>query len=282
MAVIVETPDGLGKVLHAACSVGLVPTMGALHAGHLSLIEQAAQENEQVVVSIFVNPTQFENPSDLDRYPRQLEEDIAIVGDAGADAIYTPAAETIYPCGFGTTIQLQGSSDDWEGAARPGHFAGVATVVTILLNHVRPNRAYFGEKDFQQLAVIRQLQRDLSLPVEIIGCPTVRDADGLALSSRNVALSPAERAEALAIPRALFVMQTEAKRGNHNVAGLLTRGRAILEQAPQLNVDYLAIVEPRMLRPLEVLVPGARAIIAATIGETRLIDNVELVPSAAV
>lgn len=279
MPMIVETPGELVNARQSADSVGLVPTMGALHVGHLALIDRAARENEQVVVSIFVNPTQFENPDDLDSYPRQMMADIATAGQAGANVIYTPAVETIYPCGFGTTIQIHGSADNWEGASRPGHFAGVATVVTILLNHVRPDRAYFGEKDFQQLAVIKQLQRDLALPVEIIGCPTVRDTDGLALSSRNAKLSPEEHAEALAIPQALFAIAYEARRGTDDVAALLGCGRKILDQSPQLNVDYLAIVEPRMLRPLDALVPGARAILAATIGETRLIDNVELMPS---
>src|SRR5690606_27948618 len=167
--------------------------MGALHAGHVALIERAARENACTVVSIFVNPTQFNDPSDLARYPRNLDRDVEVASDAGADVIYAPDAETVYPPGFSTFVEVGGLTDRWEGEARPGHFRGVATVVTILLNTVRPRRAYFGEKDYQQLLVVRRMQRDLRLPGEIVACPTVREPDGLALSSRNARLTPEQR-----------------------------------------------------------------------------------------
>ena len=189
----VTTREGLREALGDA-RPGLVPTMGALHAGHLSLISRSASENPLTVVSVFVNPTQFTNPEDLAHYPRDLETDVALARQAGADLIFAPTVEAIYPPGFDTTVEVGHLSDRWEGASRPGHLRAVATVVTILLNLAQPTRAYFGEKDFQQLQVVRQIHRDLALPGEIVGCPTVRDEDGLALSSRNVQLSRDERA----------------------------------------------------------------------------------------
>ncbi len=255
---------------------GLVPTLGALHAGHQALIRQAAAENERVVVSVFLNPTQFTNPEDLNRYPRDLERDVALAVEVGADLIYAPAVEEMYPAGDATTVHVAGLTDRWEGAARPGHFAGVATVVTKLLNHVRPARAYFGEKDFQQLVVIRRLHADLVLPGEIVACRTVREADGLALSSRNARLLPTERRQAAVLWRALFRMRTAADEGVTDIDALLAAGEKAILAEPAVRLDYLAIVHPETLAPLDGIVPGARAIIAATVGETRLIDNVQL------
>ena len=255
---------------------GLVPTLGALHAGHQALIRQAAAANERVVVSVFLNPTQFTNPEDLSRYPRNLERDVALAVEVGADLIYAPAVAEMYPAGDATTVHVAGLTDRWEGAARPGHFAGVATVVTKVLNHVRPARAYFGEKDFQQLVVIRRLHADLVLPGEIVACRTVRDADGLALSSRNAHLSPTERRQAATLWRALFRMRTAVDEGVTDVDALLAAGEKVLLAEPAVRLDYLAVVDPVTLDPLELLRPGARAFIAATVGGTRLIDNVEL------
>lgn len=258
---------------------GLVPTLGALHAGHQSLIQRAAAENERVVVSVFLNPTQFSDPDDFARYPRDLARDVALAVAAGADLIYAPSVEEMYPPGHATTVHVAGLTDRWEGAARLGHFDGVATVVTVLLNHVRPARAYFGEKDFQQLVVIRRLHADLALPGEIVGCRTVREADGLALSSRNARLSPAERRQAAALWRALFRMRTAADEGVTDVEALLATGEKAILAERGVRLDYLAIVDPATLEPLDHLRPGARAIVAATVGETRLIDNVAVVDS---
>jgi len=250
--------------------------MGALHQGHLSLIERSARENPATVVSVFVNPTQFQNQGDLSKYPRNLEQDALAATEAGADLIYAPSVQTVYPEGFATTVSVSGLTDRWEGASRPGHFGGVATVVSILLNTVRPVRAYFGEKDFQQLQIVRRMQRDLQLPGEIIGCPTLRDVDGLALSSRNSRLNGAERASAATLSQALFAMRDAANTGDRDSADLLRIGNEIVAAEPTVALDYLAIVDPESLAPIDELTPGARALIAATIGETRLIDNLAL------
>jgi pantoate--beta-alanine ligase len=272
---IVETPRALHEAL-GDIRPGLVPTMGALHAGHLSLIERSARENPATVVSIFVNPTQFQNQGDLSKYPRNLERDALAATEAGADLIYAPSVQAVYPEGFATTVSVAGLTDRWEGASRPGHFAGVATVVSILLNTVRPAHAYFGEKDFQQLQIVRRMQRDLQLPGEIIGCPTLRDDDGLALSSRNSRLNGAERGAATALSQALFAMRDAANTGDRQSADLLRIGREIVDAEPLVALDYLAIVDPDSLAPIDELMPGARALIAATVGETRLIDNLAL------
>jgi pantoate--beta-alanine ligase len=250
--------------------------MGALHEGHLSLIRQSARDNPLTVVSVFVNPTQFGSATDLAAYPRALESDAAQAFTVGADIIYAPAAEIVYPPGFSTTVTVAALTDRWEGASRPGHFAGVATVVAILLNTVRPIRSYFGEKDFQQLAVIRRMHADLLLPGEIIGCPSVRDRDGLALSSRNARLSPDERAAAAAIPQALYTMRDAADAGETDSGRLVARGRTIIDAQPLLTLDYLAIVDEQTLEPLGVLRSGSRALVAVVARDTRLIDNLAI------
>jgi pantoate--beta-alanine ligase len=258
--------------------VGLVPTMGALHRGHQSLFQRAAADNDRVIVSIFVNPAQFNDPADLARYPRDFDRDTEIAAAAGATAMYAPAVESIYPDGFATRVTVRGITEDFEGESRPGHFDGVATVVAILLNQVQPDRAYFGEKDYQQLAMIRRMQRDLALPGEIVACPTVRDDDGLALSSRNVRLSPGARRAALVISRALFAMRDQAGEAAGDAFRLMTMGAVLIRTEPDVDLDYLQIVDPDTLLPVDRLVPGARALIAATVGGVRLIDNIQLVP----
>jgi pantoate--beta-alanine ligase len=253
--------------------------MGALHEGHQRLIERAAIAHDEVVVSIFVNPTQFNDPRDLARYPRDLERDAEIASNAGASLIYAPDATTIYPPGFATTVRVKGISDRWEGAARPGHFDGVATVVTILLNQVKPDVSYFGEKDFQQVTMLKRVQRDLNLPGDIVTVPTVRDWDGVALSSRNARLSSTERRSARLLSHALFTLRSLVEDGVTNVADLLDAGKEFLRPeagiAP-VDLAYLAIVDPETLEPVEDTRDGSRALIAAMVGSTRLIDTLDL------
>jgi len=245
-----------------APSIGLVPTMGALHAGHLSLIEAARAGSEQVVVSLFVNPAQFGRGEDLDKYPRDEASDIATAEAAGVDVLFAPDARAIYPEGFDTWVDPGKVGTFLEGSARPGHFRGVATICTKLFLLVKPQRAYFGRKDAQQVAVVKQLVRDLDLPVEIVACPTVRDPDGLALSSRNVFLSPEERAAALALPRAL-----QAGLAAHRAGGDAVRAaREVLDAEPGVRVDYVA----------EADLDGPTLAAAVVVGSTRLIDNVAL------
>jgi pantoate--beta-alanine ligase len=231
-------------------TVGLVPTMGAFHDGHLSLFRAAREECDAVVVSLFVNPAQFDSPEDLERYPRDEERDARLAGEGGVDVLFCPSFAELYPAGFQTWIEVEELSRPLEGEVRPGHFRGVATVCCKLFNIVRPQRAYFGQKDAQQVAVVRRMVLDLNLEVEIRVLPTVRDADGLALSSRNALLSPAEREAALALPRALATRDPE-------------QARALLNG---LEVDYLEVAdfEPRVLAA------------AVRVGRTRLIDNVPL------
>jgi pantoate--beta-alanine ligase len=278
MIPILRTRDEVDAWRGEPGTVGLVPTMGALHAGHESLIRRAAADNERVIVSVFVNPTQFNNPDDLARYPRDLERDAGIIAASGGTAIYAPDAGTIYPDGFVTSVTVSGVTEDYEGESRPGHFTGVATVVTILLNQVRADRAYFGEKDFQQLAMIRRLHTDLALPGKIVPCPTVRDEDGLALSSRNARLTAAQRSAALVLSRSLHAMREHAAENRDTPLRLSMMGAVLISAQPEVTLDYLEIVDPDTLEPVDRLVPGARALVAAEIGGVRLIDNLELVP----
>ncbi len=277
MTTVVRTPLELAGHRTPGQPVGLVPTMGALHEGHLSLIRRAADENGLVLVSVFVNPAQFNDPADLERYPRTLETDTELAASAGADLIYAPAVETIYPPGFATGVHVAHVTDLWEGESRPGHFDGVATVVSILLNQVRPDRSYFGEKDFQQLAMIRRMHRDLALPGEIVTCPTVREPDGLAMSSRNARLGSEARAAAPVLYEALGAMQEAVGAGERSALKVAILGAVLVKRSPAVELDYLQVVEPVTLDPVEVVLPGSRAIVAATIGGVRLIDNVELI-----
>ena len=256
-------------------SLALVPTMGALHVGHMALIEEARRKADRVAATIFVNPLQFGVNEDLDRYPRQEERDAAMLADAGCDLLWLPAAEDMYPPGFATTVSVKGLSDRWEGEVRPGHFDGVATVVAKLLCAVRPDLAFFGEKDFQQLAVIRRMVQDLQLGVEILGVGTVRDEDGLALSSRNAYLSPDERSKAVELPRTLDVTAKRVLSGTP-VPQALADAEARLEAAGFSRVDYVALVNALTLEPLDRAIGPMRLIAAAVIGKTRLIDNISV------
>ncbi len=255
--------------------IALVPTMGALHAGHMALIDAARTSADKVIATIFVNPMQFGPAEDLALYPRQEEADSELLKAHGCDAVWLPGAEDIYPPGFATTVTVAGVSERWDGQARPGHFAGVATVVAKLLIAVGPDAALFGEKDFQQLAVIRRMVCDLGLPVEIVGVPTMRDGDGLALSSRNAYLTAEQRAAALALPRALEEARASIESGEHILAStLLAVAKAKLGEAGFTKVDYLALVDADTLEPLDHAMGKMRLIAAATIGKTRLIDNI--------
>jgi pantoate--beta-alanine ligase len=257
-------------------SLGLVPTMGALHAGHMALVEAAGKRADLVAASVFVNPTQFNDPQDLARYPRQEEADAAMLAEAGCSLLWMPAVDQMYPEGFATTVSVSGVADRWEGEARPGHFDGVATVVAKLLVAAQPDVAVFGEKDFQQLAVIRRMVADLGLPVEILGVPTVRDADGLALSSRNALLSADERQLATALPNALHDAARRIGEGEP-VGSVLARAKQALVDAGFLKIDYVALVDAGTLEPLDEPDGEMRIIAAATIGTTRLIDNVRVI-----
>ena len=273
---IVRQREDLTRALapaHAGGTLALVPTMGALHAGHLALVAEARQRADKVVTSIFVNPTQFGEGEDFDHYPRQEEQDLAMLREAGCDFAWLPSVEDIYPPGFATTIHVAGVSDRWEGEARPGHFDGVATVVATLLRATIPDVALFGEKDFQQLAVIRRMVTDLGMPTEIVGIPIVRDADGLALSSRNAYLSDDERRRAAALPEALQQARAAIRSGD-NLGPTLAQAKQKLIDAGFLRIDYLALVDSATLEPLSAPAADMRLIAAAVIGTTRLIDNI--------
>ena len=277
---IIRDPEALEaatKALKAGGkSLALVPTMGALHAGHIKLVTEAGRQADAVAASIFVNPTQFNDPGDLARYPRQEEQDLAMLEAAGCALAWLPTAAQLYPGGFATTVSVSGVSARWEGEHRPGHFNGVSTVVAKLLVAVAPEVALFGEKDFQQLAVIRRMVADLGLPVEIIGVPTVRDPDGLAMSSRNALLSADDRRRALALPQALEKVLDRIKAGEPG-GGVLAEAKQALIDAGFLKIDYFALVDSASLEPIDNPAGDMRLIAAATIGGTRLIDNVRVV-----
>jgi pantoate--beta-alanine ligase len=258
-------------------TIALVPTMGALHAGHMALIREARRHATHVVASIFVNPTQFGPTEDLSTYPRREAEDAEMLEREGCAILWAPDAGTMYPPGHSTTVTLSSVSEGLDGAARPGHFAGVATVVLKLLNQVQPDVALFGEKDYQQLAVIRRLVEDLDLGVEIVAVPTQRDADGLALSSRNAYLTEEERAAARALPRALGEA-AQAIVDGMPIAESLGRARARLTAAGFSRIDYFELRDAASLAPMDALDRPARLLAAAVIGRTRLIDNLAVEP----
>lgn len=269
--------DGLAMLRAGGGQVAMVPTMGALHAGHMALVARARALADHVVVSIFVNPTQFGPHEDLAAYPRREAEDAALLDAADVDIIWAPGVEVMYPQGFATSIHVAGVSEGLDGAARPGHFDGVATVVAKLFGQVRPDIACFGEKDYQQLAVIRRLVADLDLGVRIVGVPTERDADGLALSSRNAYLNATHRARAVALPEVL-VTAGEAIRAREDVPAVLAWAVRYLTDSGFDSVDYVALCDAATLMPMMRLDRPARLLAAARIGGTRLIDNIAVNP----
>jgi pantoate--beta-alanine ligase len=269
--------SGIADFRSEGASIALVPTMGALHSGHLALIEAAKRPGRKVVASIFVNPRQFGPNEDLSRYPRREMADARLLTEAGCDLLWMPPVEAMYPEGFATTISVSGVSEGLDGAARPGHFDGVATVVAKLFNQVRPDIALFGEKDFQQLAVIRRMVADLDFGIEIQGVPTQRDDDGLALSSRNIYLDEAQRAAAVALPRALGVAAKAIARGG-DAEGALAAAREALNTAG-FEVDYVELVDAATLTAGVDPSRERRLLAAARIGTTRLIDNLAIPPA---
>lgn len=255
--------------------VAVVPTMGALHAGHLSLVEAAKCHADRVIVTIFVNPKQFNNPDDLDKYPRTEEDDAAKLAPYGIDALYVPTPDQIYPDGFSTNVRVSGLTEDLEGAHRPGHFDGVATVVAKLFLQSRADVACFGEKDFQQMLLVRRLSEDLDIETEVIGCPTVREEDGLAMSSRNVRLSDAERAIAPVLKQELDRAAKAIRRGA-DIRVVLDSAKAQIKHAGFGEVEYLELRDSKTLAPVGDLKQPARLLVAAMLGDVRLIDNIEV------
>ncbi|HLI28897.1 MAG TPA: pantoate--beta-alanine ligase [Chloroflexota bacterium] len=258
--------------------VGLVPTMGALHAGHLALAERARAECATVVLSIFVNPTQFGPHEDYARYPRPIERDRELAQQAGVDLLFGPTVEEMYPPGAASWVEVEGLTARWEGEHRPGHFRGVATIVLKLFLAALPDRAYFGEKDYQQLRVVERLAADFLPELQIVACPTVREADGLALSSRNAYLTPEQRARATALYRALCRARALLADGERSGPVLEAAMREVLLAVPGLRLDYAAVVDAATLEPLAVVDRPARALVAARLGDVRLIDNLALRP----
>lgn len=254
--------------------VGFVPTMGYLHEGHLSLVRRARKENDIVVVSVFVNPTQFGPNEDYERYPRDEERDRELLQKEGVDYLFIPSVSEMYPKGYSTFVEVLGLTEGLCGAKRPGHFRGVATVVTKLLNIVCPTRAYFGEKDYQQLQVIKRLIRDLNIPVEVVGCPIVREKDGLAMSSRNTYLSPEERESALSLYRGLKLAEELFESGERNPEVIKGKVKEFILSHPKVEkVDYVEIVDPENLKPVKEVKEGDLIALAVFVGKTRLIDN---------
>jgi len=261
-------------------TVGLVPTMGYLHQGHISLVNRARAECQHVVVSIFVNPAQFGPNEDFQRYPRDTHRDLQMLQQAGADIVFMPSVDEIYPPGFDEWVEVTGPlTQRLEGAARPGHFRGVTTVVARLFRIVRPHRAYFGQKDAQQLRVVRRMVHQERLPVQIVPMPTVREPDGLAMSSRNVYLSPEERSAALALSHALLrARRMVMEDGVRNPARVKAAVKRIVARQPLVRLDYISLSDEETLEELTAIDRPALVLIAATVGTTRLIDNVVVVP----
>ncbi len=286
VAIAIDTPAAMRSwsdhTRAAGRTVAVVPTMGALHRGHLELIERAHQLADAVVVSIFVNPLQFGEQGDFEHYPRPLDDDLRACDDAGVDVVFVPTATSMYPDGFATTVHVSGLTDTMEGSARPGHFDGVTTVVTKLLAATRPHLAVFGEKDYQQLAVVRRLEADLDLGVDIVGCPTVREPDGLALSSRNRRLDSAQRGAAICVPKALSAGRDAARSAASNVADVIDAATRPILDEPLAQLDYVALVDAGTLCAVRRFdthhrQPGrVRIAVAARFGDIRLIDNADL------
>jgi pantoate--beta-alanine ligase len=274
---ICDTVSGLRKFLaaHRAAGkrIGLVPTMGYLHAGHMSLVQAARRECEVVVMSIFVNPKQFGPQEDFATYPRDMEGDLRQAREAGVDVVFAPSVEEMYPPGFLTEVTVHELTTPLCGASRPGHFNGVTTVVAKLFNIVGPDRAYFGQKDYQQVTALRKMAIDLCMPLEVITCPTVREPDGLAMSSRNAYLNPAERQAALVLSRALLLAEEHLAQGERQGARLMTTLRDCIAKQPLARIDYVTVCDPQTLREVDQLSGTVLVALAIYIGQTRLIDN---------
>ena len=252
---------------------GLVPTMGALHEGHLSLVRQARRDNSRVGVSIFVNPAQFHNPDDLATYPRDPKRDLAMLNQERVDLVWTPSPDQVYPAGYQTYIHVEETSRPLEGAARPGHFRGVATVCAKLMNVFEPQRVYFGQKDAQQVAVIKRMVEDLNFPLTVVSCPTVREPDGLAMSSRNVLLSPQARPHATCLFRALQAGGDAFAHGERRAEALRAAMRSVIDATPMTRIDYVSVAHPQTLAELDVVEAAALLSLAVFVDEVRLIDN---------
>lgn len=270
---ITELRRVVAQARAAGRRIGVVPTMGALHAGHISLIAAAERECDFIVVTIFVNPTQFGPHEDFQKYPRTLDADLQLMAGQRVEVVFTPETDTMYPPGVATAVEVSGAAVPWEGACRPGHFRGVATIVLKLFNLVQPDVAFFGRKDLQQTLVVRQMIRDLDVPVELRVCPTVREPDGLAMSSRNRYLQPEERRAALALSRALSRGAEMVRRGERDAAVVQQAMHTIIAAEPLVRLEYLAIVEPVAMAEVRQIDSLAYAIVAARVGSTRLIDN---------
>ncbi|MDH3557657.1 MAG: pantoate--beta-alanine ligase [Deltaproteobacteria bacterium] len=258
--------------------VGFVPTMGYLHRGHLALMEEALRRADEVVVSIFVNPTQFSPGEDLDQYPRDLEQDLKLCRDLGVQAIFAPEVEEMYPSGFQTRVQVEHITQNLCGLHRTGHFSGVALVITKLFGAIRPHLAVFGEKDFQQLVVIKRLSKDLNLGVEIVAHPTVREPDGLAMSSRNKYLSEEERNSALSLSRSLLAARNMVAKGERRVDVLVARAKEMIEAEPHTRIQYVQVVDEETVTDIDEVTPKAVMAMAVFVGQARLIDNMRLLP----
>ena len=276
----IETIAGMKTVCRQAQrngkTLGFVPTMGALHEGHLSLVRSSKARCDVTAVSIFVNPLQFGPSEDLAKYPRNLEGDARLLDGLGVDLLFIPSVDEMYPEGAKTYVLVDELSDKLDGASRPGHFRGVATVVTKLFDIIRPDQAFFGQKDAAQVAVLRKMVDDLNLDVELVVCPIVREADGLAMSSRNAYLTSQQRQQALVLRRSLMRVQAAAEAGERDAAKLMEIGRQTISEEPGARLDYLAIVDPNTLDPVADISHGALVAVAAYVGTTRLIDNVLL------
>ncbi len=276
MKTVTSIPELRAARAQLAAPVGLVPTMGYLHAGHLSLVQAAKRECATVTVSIFVNPTQFSPNEDLEAYPRDLSRDLELLDHESVDLVWTPTTEIMYPEGFQTWVTVEEVTKPLEGAMRPGHFPGVTTVVAKLFNAVQPDRAYFGQKDAQQTIVIRQMVKDLDFPVDTIICPIVREADGLAMSSRNAYLSPAERQAATVLYRALTAAQSAFQKGERKADRLRAIMSEVINREPLARLQYISCADPDTLEELNGLVQEALLSMAVFVGKTRLIDNLKL------
>lgn len=276
---IAATRAAVAAARAAGRSIGLVPTMGCLHAGHLSLVAAARRDGHFVVVSLFVNPTQFGPHEDYDRYPRDTAGDLQKCERAGVELVFMPEVAAMYPADAATTVHVARLTDTLCGPCRPGHFDGVATIVAKLFNIVQPDAAYFGQKDAQQLAVIRRMVRDLDFPLHIVGCPTVREPDGLALSSRNALLSPDERQQATALYRALTAARQRIVAGEREAATVVAEMRRLIEAVGPTRIDYVSIVDPDTMQPVERSTGPVLVALAVRFGATRLIDNLTVDPA---